>query len=238
MTALRHSLRSLLARRSICLALVLSLAAAFVATAAQAKKELKTEDEKTLYLLGGAVARTLESFRLTEEELAIVLLGVEDSLLQHELLVDIPQSSDRVQAFHSKRVAEAAAAEKIESASYLERQAKLEGAVQTDSGLIITELSPGTGPSPEATDTVKVHYRGTLRDGTVFDSSIERGEPASFPLNRVIPCWTEGVARMKVGGKSRLVCPPSIAYGDRGAPPAIPGGAALSFEVELLAIGE
>jgi FKBP-type peptidyl-prolyl cis-trans isomerase FkpA len=81
---------------------------------------------------------------------------------------------------------------------------------------------------------VKVHYHGTLRDGMVFDSTIATGTPATFPLDRVIPCWQEGIVRMKVGGKSQLVCPPQIAYGDQGFPPAIPGGAALEFEVELV----
>jgi FKBP-type peptidyl-prolyl cis-trans isomerase FkpA len=98
-------------------------------------------------------------------------------------------------------------------------------------------MKAGTGASPKVTDTVKVHYRGTLMDGTEFDSSYKRNEPAQFPLNQVIPCWTEGVQRMKVGGQSRLVCPPNIAYGDRGSPPVIPAGATLVFEVELLGIG-
>jgi FKBP-type peptidyl-prolyl cis-trans isomerase FkpA/FKBP-type peptidyl-prolyl cis-trans isomerase FklB len=111
-----------------------------------------------------------------------------------------------------------------------------EGAVRTDSGLIMQEIQPGSGDSPAATDRVSVHYHGTLRDGTVFDSSVERGSPATFALNRVIKCWTEGVQTMKVGGKSRLICPPDIAYGNRGAPPKIPPGSVLVFEVELLAI--
>lgn len=106
----------------------------------------------------------------------------------------------------------------------------------TASGLEITQLTPGSGPSPQATDVVRVHYHGTFPDGRVFDSSVERGEPARFPLNRVIPCWTEGVGLMKVGGKARLVCPPEIAYGARGFPPRIPPNATLHFEVELLAI--
>ena len=99
------------------------------------------------------------------------------------------------------------------------------------------ELKAGSGASPSASDVVKVHYRGTLVDGTEFDSSYKRNEPATFPLNRVIPCWTEGVQKMKVGGKSQLVCPAGIAYGDRGSPPVIPGGATLIFEIELLGIG-
>lgn len=102
--------------------------------------------------------------------------------------------------------------------------------------LEITHLRVGDGPSPGATDVVQVHYHGTFPDGRVFDSSVERGEPASFPLNRVIPCWTQGVQQMKVGGKAKLVCPPGLAYGERGAPPTIPPNATLVFEVDLIAI--
>lgn len=104
------------------------------------------------------------------------------------------------------------------------------------SGLEITEVTPGSGPSPSATDRVRVHYHGTFPDGKVFDSSVERGQPAVFPLNRVIPCWTEGLQRMKVGGKANLVCPPDIAYGPRGAPGRIPPNSTLHFEVVLLGI--
>ncbi len=105
------------------------------------------------------------------------------------------------------------------------------------SGVSIQHLTKGNGASPKATDTVKVHYRGTLTDGTEFDSSYKRGQPISFPLNRVIPCWTEGVQKMRVGGKARLVCPGSTAYGSRGVPGTIPPNATLNFEVELLGIG-
>ena len=106
----------------------------------------------------------------------------------------------------------------------------------TASGLQITELRAGTGESPNASDVVMVHYHGTFEDGSVFDSSVDRGEPAQFPLNRVIPCWTEGLQMMKVGGKSRLVCPPAIAYGEQGHGNAIPPNATLTFEVELLKV--
>ena len=122
------------------------------------------------------------------------------------------------------------------SVAFLACEGGTTGANETPSGLIITHLVEGTGPSPTATDVVQVHYHGTFEDGSVFDSSVERGQPARFPLNRVIPCWTEGVAMMKVGGKATLVCPPEIAYGPRGAPPRIPPNATLNFEVELLAI--
>ncbi len=109
-------------------------------------------------------------------------------------------------------------------------------AVTTGSGLVYQSLREGKGPSPQATDSVTVNYRGTLLDGREFDSSYKRNAPATFPLDRVIKCWTEGLQRMKVGGKARLVCPAAIAYGDRGAGPLIAAGATLQFEVELLAI--
>lgn len=105
------------------------------------------------------------------------------------------------------------------------------------SGLVYQSLKDGSGASPTASDMVKVHYRGTLTNGTEFDSSYKRGQPAEFPLNRVIKCWTEGVQKMKVGGKARLTCPPAIAYGERGTPGGpIPPNATLNFEVELLGI--
>ena len=111
------------------------------------------------------------------------------------------------------------------------------GAVVTASGLVYRSLKDGKGASPAATDTVKVHYRGTFPDGREFDSSYKRNAPASFPLNRVIKCWTEGLQRMKVGGTARLTCPAAIAYGDKGAGGGeVPPGAVLRFEVELLAI--
>jgi FKBP-type peptidyl-prolyl cis-trans isomerase FkpA len=123
-----------------------------------------------------------------------------------------------------------------DSKAFLDKAAAEPGAQKMASGLVYRVITAGSGASPKATDTVKVHYRGTLINGKEFDSSYARNEPAEFPLNMVIPCWTEGVQLMKVGGKSRLVCPANIAYGERGAPPDIPGGATLVFEIELLGI--
>jgi len=114
--------------------------------------------------------------------------------------------------------------------------AKEPGAVVTPSGLVFRSLKDGSGPSPGPADTVKVHYRGTFPDGREFDSSFKRGEPIEFPLTGVIKCWTEGVQRMKVGGKAKLTCPPALAYGERGAGSAVPPNATLLFEVELLGI--
>ena len=116
--------------------------------------------------------------------------------------------------------------------------AKEKGAVVTPSGLVYRALRDGSGANPSAADTVKVHYRGTLANGTEFDSSYKRNEPAQFPLGGVIPCWTEGVQRMKVGGKAQLVCPAAIAYGARGAGGVIPPNATLQFEVELIEIAK
>jgi FKBP-type peptidyl-prolyl cis-trans isomerase FkpA len=125
---------------------------------------------------------------------------------------------------------------KPEPAAFLDKAAAEPGAIKTPSGLVYREIRPGSGPSPRASDVVTVNYRGTLTDGTEFDRSYKRNQPTQFPLNQVIPCWTEGVQRMKVGGKSQLVCPSGIAYGERGSPPVIPGGATLIFEIELLGI--
>ncbi len=115
--------------------------------------------------------------------------------------------------------------------------AKEAGASVTASGLVYRSLKEGSGASPAATDTVKVHYRGSFPDGREFDSSYKRNEPTEFPLNRVIPCWTEGVQKMKVGGKAKLTCPAEIAYGSRGAGGVIPPNATLQFEIELLSVG-
>lgn len=118
----------------------------------------------------------------------------------------------------------------------LARAAAEPGAVVSESGLVYLALQEGKGASPSAADTVSVHYRGSFPDGREFDSSFKRGKPASFALNRVIRCWTEGLQRMKVGGKARLTCPAALAYGERGARDVIPPNAVLSFEVELLGI--
>jgi FKBP-type peptidyl-prolyl cis-trans isomerase FkpA len=109
--------------------------------------------------------------------------------------------------------------------------------VTTASGIVFESLQPGSGPSPKATDMVKVHYRGSFPDGREFDSSYKRGEPTSFALNRVIPCWTEAVQMMRPGGKARITCPPRLAYGERGAGGVVPPNATLHFEIELISVG-
>ncbi len=196
----------------------------------------KTDEEKTIYTLGLLLSRNLAPFALTEKELEFVQEGLADGVLNRPKKAEAQTYGPKIQELQKSRAAALAETEKKSSAAFLEKAAAEKGAKKTASGLIISEITPGTGPSPKATDKVKVHYTGTLIDGTVFDSSVKRGQPATFPLNGVIPCWTEGVQLMKVGGKSKLICPSSIAYGDRGQPPLIKPGATLIFEVELLEI--
>jgi FKBP-type peptidyl-prolyl cis-trans isomerase len=206
------------------------------AAAPAAATELATDDDKAFYALGLGLARQLQSFNVTEAELAFVQQGLADGALGREPKVQMEEMRTKVQEISQKRAETAAAGEKQKGTAFAEKAATEAGATKTASGLVIQEITPGTGASPAATDRVKVHYTGTLIDGTVFDSSVQRGQPATFPLNGVIKCWTEGVALMKVGGKSKLICPSDIAYGDRGRPPTIPPGATLVFEVELLEI--
>ncbi|HEY7141912.1 MAG TPA: FKBP-type peptidyl-prolyl cis-trans isomerase [Methylomirabilota bacterium] len=203
---------------------------------AQSPPELKTEEQKTLYALGLAVARGLSPFALSAAELELVKAGITDGALNRPSQVDLQAYSPKIQELQRSRGAAVAALERKAGQAVLDKAAAEKGATKTASGLVIVPIKAGTGAAPKPTDRVKVHYHGTLADGSVFDSSVQRGEPVTFPLNGVIPCWTEGLQLMKVGGKSRLVCPAAIAYGDRGAPPRIKPGATLTFEVELLEI--
>ena len=195
----------------------------------------ETEDQKILNALGQALAQSVGDAGFSVEELAFVQRGLSDAVLGEDALVELPEYGPKIQAFMEARTAGAAEDELAQATAFVEEQASLEGAVRTESGIVIQEVTAGTGPSPTPEDTVQVHYHGTLRDGTVFDSSVDRGEPATFPLAGVIPCWTEGLQQIGVGGTSRLVCPPDLAYGPQG-PPGIPGNSALVFEVELLDI--
>lgn len=210
------------------LALITAAMLSLAATQVQAQ-ELKTEDDKTFYALGLSIGRSIEVFQLSKTELEFVKKGITDAATGVKPAVDLEKYGPKLQPLAKARQ------DKI-SAAFLEKAAKEKGVVKLPSGVLYTELKAGKGATPKATDTVKVHYRGTLTNGTEFDSSIKRGEPAEFPLNGVIKCWTEGVQKIKVGGKAKLVCPSDVAYGDRGSPPTIPPGATLVFEVELLEI--
>jgi FKBP-type peptidyl-prolyl cis-trans isomerase FkpA len=192
------------------------------------------DDEKAIYALGLNIYRSLGQFDLSPAEMDLLKQAMSDAAAKKpagELEVWGPLI-DPLQRSRATRIAEK---QKEASAEFLRKAAVEMGAAKTDSGLVYRELRAGSGESPKATDTVKVNYRGTLVDGTEFDSSYKRNEPAEFPLNGVIKCWTEGVQKMKPGGKSLLVCPSDLAYGDQGRP-GIPGGAALVFEIELLEV--
>jgi len=194
----------------------------------------QTDDEKTLYAVGLIMERSLRQFDLSPAELQFIQRAIADAKAGKPA-VELDEWGPKIQALANARGARIVTREKDTSAAYLAKAATEAGAVKTDSGVIYKETVAGTGASPTPADRVKVHYRGTLINGTEFDSSYARNEPAVFPLGGVIRCWTEGVQRMKVGGKARLVCPSDVAYGDRGNE-AIPGGAALIFEIELLEI--
>jgi FKBP-type peptidyl-prolyl cis-trans isomerase FkpA len=217
-------------RRLILSALALTLAAGARAQPPQ------TEEQKTLYAIGVLVGKQLDVFGLSPAEFAMVKHGLDDTVTGKKPAVEPEAYQQKINQLAQARMKVTAEKQKESSKGFLEQAAKEKGAQKTPSGLIYVPIKEGPGAQPKETDTVKVHYTGTLIDGKVFDSSVKRGQPAEFPLNQVIKCWTEGVARMKVGGKAKLVCPSSIAYGDEGRPPTIPGGATLVFEVELLDI--
>jgi FKBP-type peptidyl-prolyl cis-trans isomerase FkpA len=196
--------------------------------------KLETEEQKTLYAMGNILGRNAKMFDLKPEEMAFVKAGFADAATGAKAQVDVETYGPKVQELADKRVTAGAADVKKKGQEFADNVAKEKDATKTPSGVVIRTITPGSGGSPAATDVVKVHYEGKLVDGTVFDSSIARKEPAEFPLDHVVPCWTEAVQTMKKGGKAQVVCPSASAYGDRGQPPTIPGGATLSFEIELL----
>jgi FKBP-type peptidyl-prolyl cis-trans isomerase FkpA len=204
------------------------------ATKASAPAGLTTDDQKIIYAVGLSLGQSLAPLGLSRAELEIVKQGLTDAAAGKPA-EDLSTWGPKINTFAQQRATRAAAAEKASSKAFIDAAAAEPGATRAASGLVYRELAAGTGASPKATDTVKVNYRGTLINGTEFDSSYKAGKPLEIPLNQVIPCWTEGVARMKVGGKSKLVCPSDIAYGDQGRP-SIPPGATLVFEIELLGI--
>lgn len=207
---------------------------ALLTTPAFAVDEPKTEDQKTLYALGLIGARSLSIFNLAPAELETVKQGITDAITGRNPSVELGAYNEKVQEL--ARARRKALGEKM-AASYkdfLEKAAQEKGAVKTASGLVYISLKDGCGASPGSTDTVKVNYRGTLPDGREFDSSYKRATPTELRMDGVIKCWTEGLQMMKVGSKAKLVCPPTIAYGDAGAGDLILPGATLVFEVELL----
>ena len=195
---------------------------------------LTTDEEKSIYALGLSMYKSLGQFDLSPHEFEIIKRALADAAAGKPA-VDLNEWGPKIGPLAKERSARVAEHQKAASKAYLEKAAAAPGAIRSESGMIYRELRAGSGDSPKATDTVKVQYRGTLVDGTEFDSSYRRNEPAQFALDHVIRCWTEGVQKMKTGGKAVLVCPSDLAYGDQGRP-SIPGGATLVFEIELLEI--
>lgn len=219
--------------------LLVALALAGCAAPAEAEEvALESEDQKTLYALGLVISRNLAGFDFTEEELARVQAGLADGALGREPRVTLETYGPRIQTLLEGRMKGIAEKHKATGAAFLAEAAGESGAIKLESGMVFKEVEAGSGATPAASDKVKVHYTGKLPDGTVFDSSLdgEDPKPVTFSLDQVIPCFSEGIQKMKVGGKSKLVCPPDLAYGDRGSPPAVPPGATLVFEIQLLEI--
>ena len=214
--------------------IIVAIFIVILAVPAFAASNPSTEGEKALYALGVNLAAPLTFFNLSSDEFDFVQQGFTDKANGKKILAEPEAYNQQINELARARVKAASDKEKAKSKEFLENAAKEKGAIKTDSGLIYIPIKVGAGKQPKSTDIVKIHYTGSFIDGKVFDSSVKRGQAAEIPLNQVIKCWSEGVSKMKVGGKAKLVCPSDIAYEDIGRPPVIPGGATLIFEVELL----
>jgi FKBP-type peptidyl-prolyl cis-trans isomerase FkpA/FKBP-type peptidyl-prolyl cis-trans isomerase FklB len=214
---------------------VLTLLCLGTPAAFAAAPEPTTEEQKTLYALGLAINQSLNNFNLNESEFEIVKSGITDGFSKRPK-VDLQKFGLKISEMQQARASVIAEAEKKAGAAFLAKVAAEPGAKKTESGALLTTIKEGSGASPKVSDTVKVHYLGTLIDGTVFDSSAKQGESATLHVNEMSKCWTEGIQQMKVGGKSKLICPSNLAYRDKGLPPLIKPGATLVFEIELLEI--
>lgn len=236
-------------RETLC---VLALGASLLATGCDKAKSgaaaspspaaaTPSEDDRAIYALGVAIgsqtAPSVEPLMLTPDEMETLKRGLADALAGKKPDASFGEAeAKRLQARVEANAPKLLAAAKQKGAEFSAKEAAEPGAAVSATGLVHRTLRAGQGPNPKATDAVRVHYEGTLIDGRMFDSSIRRGQPAEFRLDEVVPCWGEGVQKMKVGEKARLICPSDLAYGDRGQPPTIPPGATLVFEVELLGI--
>jgi len=224
----------MISKRNHWLAAALLLVAVVGTTYAEEVK-LETEQDRTLYAFGVMIAARMPKFNPTPQEIDKIVAGLKDGIQGQEPRVAMADYAEKMDSFFQQRMAEASATETAAGTRFREEIENQSGAVTSDTGVIYIEIEAGSGAQPVDGDSVKVHYEGTLRDGTVFDSSIARGEPATFQVDGVVPCFSEGLKKMKAGGKARLVCPPEQAYGNRGTP-RIPPGATLSFEVQLLEV--
>ncbi len=200
-----------------------------------APKLTQADTDRALTAIGLSIAKSLEPFSLTPAEVGKIEAAIKEGLSGKGPQLN-EKSQEDIRNFVQARMAAAADKEKARGGTYQQSVLKEKGATKTANGAIIVPIKEGSGPTPAATDKVKVNYTGTLVDGKVFDASSKHTPPGptEFPLNGVIPCWTEALQKMKVGGRAKVVCPPDIAYGERGSPPVIPGNATLTFDIELL----
>jgi FKBP-type peptidyl-prolyl cis-trans isomerase FkpA len=235
------------AQRSAALLLALALAGCSEAAPEQTTRNEKAAtagpgeppsaaERDLLYALGGWLARDLAGVKITESDLPSIQEGLADALLRRPLRVQPRDVGAQVQGLLGERRAALALDEKRAGAPLLAEARARPGARRTTNGAIVETLAEGEGASPTFADFVKVQYRGLLRDGTTFDSTYERTEPAVFGMKQVVPCWSEALQLMKPGGRARLTCPSDLAYGDRGLPGRILPGATLRFEIELVGI--
>lgn len=215
---------------SLCLSPVMPIQAADI--------KLETEKDKLSYAIGLLTAEQWkrQGIEVNPDVIAAVIDDVQAGKPPQLSEAEVRAALDKFQQQQEDKAKLAAEQNKAEGASFLAKNKENKGVVETTSGLQYQIVEAGEGEHPKASDRVTVHYRGTLLDGTEFDSSYSRGQPATFPLNGVIAGWTEGVQLIKPGGKIKLFIPSELAYGDRGAPPTIKPGATLVFDVELISI--
>jgi len=216
-----------------CLATMLCLGT----TAAFARApEPTTDEQKIFYAMGLTISQSIESFGLNESDLELVKSGISDGVLNKTPKVDLQTYGPKIQQLQQARASIIAEGEKKLGAAFLAKASSEPGAKKTESGALITTIKEGKGASPKRTDAVKVHYTGTLIDGTVFDSTLKKSEPTTLIVMEMSKCWTEGILQMKAGGKSRLICPSNLAYRDKGLAPLIKPGATLVFDIDLVEV--
>jgi FKBP-type peptidyl-prolyl cis-trans isomerase FkpA len=214
------------------------IAGLFIASLSHAGEPPTSEEQKTLYAIGASIANSLSIFTFSQAEQDLVLQGLQETLSGKTADFDTAAYNARIQSLAKERRKLLGDKQAELGKEFLEKASREKGAVKTASGIVYNELVAGKGDSPQATDIVTVNYRGTLTTGKEFDSSYKRGKPLEFRLDNVIKCWTEGVQKMKPGGKARLVCPANMAYGDTGVGDKILPGATLAFDIELLAVNK
>ena len=216
-----------------CLVTVLCLG---TTSAFAAASEPITDEQKTFYALGLAINQSLSNFNLSEPEFELVKAGLADGFFRRPPKVDLKAFGQKISELQQARASVIAEAEKKVGAAFLTKALAESGAKKTESGAVLITIKEGKGATPKIADMVKVNVLGTLVDGTVFDDSAKQGNPLTLRVNEVSKCWVEGLQQMKVGGKSKLICPSNLAYRDKGLPPLIKPGATLVFEIELLEV--